>query len=99
MQFLVGGQVLRFDLVKFALITRINFDQYPGPVEITQMSSNRRLWETYMNENLHPKLVDLEDAFLSYQDVEDCWKLGFYYLVEGLLLVDEPWSKVNINFL
>ena len=52
-----------------------------------------------MNGDVHLKLSYLEDAFLSYKNVEDYWKLGFYYLVEGLLLADEPWSKVNIDFL
>ena len=63
------------------------------------MSSSRRFWEIYINDVVHPKLLDLEDAFLSCQDVEDCWKLGLCYLVEGLLLADESWSKVNIDFL
>ena len=71
-QFLIHGQVLRFGLVEFALITGLNFGQYPSLAEITQMSSSTRLWETYMNGDVHPKLADLEDAFLSCQDVEDC---------------------------
>ena len=52
-----------------------------------------------MNGDVHPKLSELEDAFLSYQDVEDCWKLDLCYLVEGLLLADESQSEVNIDFL
>ena len=53
------------------------------------MSRNRRLLEAYMNGNTYPKLSDLEDAFLYCRNVEDCWKLGLCYLVEGLLLGDE----------
>ena len=65
MQFLIGDQVLRFGLLEFTLITMLNFCQYPNPVEITEMSS-RRIWETYMNGDVHPKLSDLENAFLNY---------------------------------
>ena len=81
---------MRFGLVEFALITELNFGQYPSLAKTTQMSRSTRLWETYMNGDVHSKLADLEDAFLSFQDVEDCWKLCLFYLVEGLLLVDEP---------
>ena len=51
-----------------------------------------------MNGDIAPKLTDLENAFLSCKDVEDGCKLGLYYLVEGMLLPDEPTSKVNLNF-
>ena len=99
MKFLSGEQVLRFGLLVFALIIGLNFDQYPNLVEITKMSSSGRLGETYMNDDVHPKLSDLEDAFLSCGDVEDCWKPSLCCLVEGLLLIDEPTSKVNLDFL
>ena len=47
MQFLIGSQILRFGLVEFALITGLNFGQYPNPAQTTQMSSSIRLWEMY----------------------------------------------------
>ena len=50
-----------------------------------------------MNDNVAP--TNLENAFLSCEDVEDGQKLGFCYLVEGLLLSYEPMSKVTIDFL
>ena len=49
-----------------------------------------------MNNDVAPKLTDLENAFVSCDDVEDGWKLDLCYLVEGLLLADEPKSKVNL---
>ena len=52
-----------------------------------------------MNDDVASKLSDLEDAFLSCEDIEDCWKLDLCYLDEGLLLADEPTSKVNLNYL
>ena len=48
------------------------------------MSSSTKLWDTYTNANVSSKLADLEEAFISYEDVEDCWKLDLYYLVEGV---------------
>ena len=76
MQFLIGGQVLRFGLIEFAFITGLNFGQYPSHVEVTEMNSSTRLWETYLNKVASPKLADLEEAFQSCEDMEDCWKLG-----------------------
>ena len=35
------------------------------------MSTSRRLVETYMNGDVVPKLTDLENIFLSCEDVED----------------------------
>ena len=72
MKFLISGQILRFGLVEFTLIIGLNFGQYSSLAEITQMSSSTRLCETYMHGDVHPKLVDFENAFLSCQDVEDC---------------------------
>ena len=63
------------------------------------MSSSTRLRETYLNGVASLKLANLEEAFQSCEYVEDCWKLGLCYLVEPVLLVDAPWSKVNIDFL
>ena len=63
------------------------------------MSTSRRLVKTYINADVAPKLIDLENVFPSNGDVEDGWKLGFCYLVEGLLLAYELTSKVNIDFL
>ena len=71
MQFLIGDQVLRFGLFEFALITGLNFGQYPSHVELTEMSSST-LRETYMNGDVPLKLINLEEPFLSCQDVEDC---------------------------
>ena len=51
-----------------------------------------------MNDDVAPKLTDLENSFLSCEDVEDSWKLDFCYLVEGLLLAYKPTSKVNLAF-
>ena len=99
MNFFIGRKFLRFGLLGFALITRLNFGQYPNLAEITEMSMSRRLVETYMNGDVDMKVTDLENAFLSCEDVEDGWKLGLCYLVEGLLLADEPTSKVNLDFL
>ena len=90
---------MRFGLLEFALITGLNFSQYPNPSKVTEISTSRRPLETYMNGNVAPKLSDLEDAFLSCEDVEDYWKLGNLYLVESLLLADKPTSKVNLDFL
>ena len=92
MHFLIGGKVLRFGLLEFALMTGLNFGQYPNLAKIIEMSISRRLVETYMNGDVAPKLIDLGNAFLS---CEDGWKLG----LEGLLLADEPTSKVNLDFL
>ena len=66
---------------------------------ISEISMSRRLMETYMNDYIASKLADLENSFLNCEDVEDSWKLGFCYLVEGLLLADKPTSKVNLDFL
>ena len=52
-----------------------------------------------MNGDVALKLTNLENTFVSCDEVEDDSKLGLYYLVEGLLLVDEPTSKVNLDFL
>ena len=52
-----------------------------------------------MNDDVASKLTSLENVFVSCNDVEDGWKLGLCYLVEGLLLADEPTSKVNLDFL
>ena len=52
-----------------------------------------------MNGDVSSKLADLEEAFLSCQDMDDYWKLSLCYLVERLLLAHEPWSTVNIDFL
>ena len=90
---------MRFGSLEFQMITGLNFGQYRNPVKITNMSTNRRLVETYMNGDVAPKLTDLENAFLSCEDVDDGWKLSLCYWVEGLLLVDEPTSKVNLDFL
>ena len=54
------------------------------------MSNSTRLRETYLNGVASPKLVDLEEAFQSCEDVEDCRKLDICYLVEAVLLADEP---------
>ena len=62
-EFLIGGQVLRFGLIEFALITRLNFGQYPGQVELTQMSSSTRLQETYMDGDVSPKLADEQGQY------------------------------------
>ena len=43
MQFLIGGQILRFDLIEFAFITGLNIGQYPSHAELIEMSSNTRL--------------------------------------------------------
>ena len=99
MNFLIGGKVLRFRLLEFALIIRLNFGEYPNSIKIIEMTISRRLVETYMNNDVTSKLTDLENAFLSCEDVEDCWKLGLCYLVENLLFADEPTSKVNLDFL
>ena len=99
MQFLIGGQILRFGLIEFAFITGLKFGQYPSHVVLTEMSSSKRLLETYLNGDESPKLFYLAEVFQNCQDVEDCWKLRLYYLVEAVLLADEPWSKVNIDFL
>ena len=58
LQSIIGGQVLRFGLLEFVLIIGLNFGQYPNPTKITEMSSSRRLWETCMNGDVHPKLLD-----------------------------------------
>ena len=97
--FLIGGKILRFRLLEFALITGLNFSEYPNLAKIIEMSMSRRLMETYMNNNIASKLTNLENAFLTCEDVEDCWKLGLCYLVESLLLADEPTSKYNLDFL
>ena len=77
MNFFIGRKFLRFGLLGFALITRLNFGQYPNLAEITEMSMSRRLVETYMNGDVDMKVTDLENAFLSCEDVEDGWKLAF----------------------
>ena len=51
-----------------------------------------------MNGDIVPKVTNLENAFVNYDDMEDSWKLDLCYLVEGLLLADEPTSKVNLDF-
>ena len=48
-----------------------------------------------MNGDVAPKLTNLETTFISYKDMEDGWKFGLCYLVESLVLVDEPTTKVN----
>ena len=88
-----------FGLLKLALIIGLNFSQYPNPAKITKMSMSRRLVKTYINDDVAPKLTDLGNAFVSCDNVEDGWKLGICYLVEGLLLADEPTSKVKLDFL
>ena len=83
MKLLISGKVFRFGLLEFALIT------------CTWPKTN---W-VYLNGDVALKLTDLENAFLSCENVEDGWKLDLSYLVEGLLLADEPTSKVNLDFL
>ena len=63
------------------------------------MSTSRRLVETYMNGDITLKLIDLGNAFVGFDDVEDGWKFGLCHLVGGLLLADEPTSKVKLDFL
>ena len=58
MHFLVGRKFLRFRLLKFALITRLNFGQYPNRAKITEMSTSIWLVETYMNSDVTLKLID-----------------------------------------
>ena len=96
MHFLIGGKVLRFGLLNFVLITRLNFGQYPNLAKINEMSTSRRPVETYMNSDVALKLTNLENAFLSCEDVEDGWKLDLCYLVEDLLLLDEQTSRVHL---
>ena len=69
---------MRYGLFEFALITGLNFGEYPNHVEITKMSTSRRLMETYINGDVAPKLTNLENAFLSCKDVGDGWKLDLY---------------------
>ena len=90
---------MRFGLIEFAFITGLKFGQYPTHDVLTEMSSSKRLLQNYLNGDVSSKLGDLEAAFLNYVDVEDCWKIGLCYLVEVVLLIDEPWSKVNIDLL
>ena len=52
-----------------------------------------------MNSDVALKPSNLEYAVLTCEDVEDYWKLGLFYLVERLLLTDEPTSKVNLDFI
>ena len=65
MIFLIGGQVLRFGLLEFALIIGLNFGQYPNHAKITEISISRRLWKTYMNGDVHPKLSSLVSRWVS----------------------------------
>ena len=66
---------------------------------ISEISMSRRLAETYMNDDVASKQADLENSFLNCENVKDSWKLGFCYLIEGLLLVDKPTSTVNLDFI
>ena len=54
------------------------------------MSSSKRLLQNYLNGDVFLKLWDLEVAFLNCVDVQDCCKLGLCYIVEVVLLADEP---------
>ena len=49
-----------------------------------------------MNGDVVPKLIDLENVFVSCGDVENGWKLDFCYLVESLLLnVLGAWTDIT----
>ena len=43
MQFLIGGQILRFGLIEFSFITELKFGQYPTYDVLNKMSSSKRL--------------------------------------------------------
>ena len=62
MHILVGGKIFRFRLLEFALITRLNFSQFPNPAKISEMSTSRKLVETYMNGDVAPKFDKLGEC-------------------------------------
>ena len=71
MHLLIGEKILRLGLLEFASITGLNPSQYSNPAKISKISISRRLVETYMNGDVAPKVINLENALLSCQDVKD----------------------------
>ena len=72
---------------------------YQNTSNFIELFVNQIFIPTYNCHRISLKLTDLENAFVSCDDVEDGWKLDLYHLVENLLLADELTSKVNLDFL
>ncbi|PON57913.1 Ulp1 protease family, C-terminal catalytic domain containing protein [Parasponia andersonii] len=99
LQFFIGDSTLRFGLGEFALITALNFSKDLDVVKYKSMSSSMRLRETYLNNKANVRSSELEAAFLNCEEKEDVRKLGFCYLVDGLLMAQESSTKILMDML
>ncbi|PON65886.1 Ulp1 protease family, C-terminal catalytic domain containing protein [Parasponia andersonii] len=77
----------------------LNFAKDLDVVKYKSMSSSMRLRETYLNNAANVRSGELEAAFLNCEEKEDVWKLGLYYLVDRLLMVQESSTKIMMDML
>ena len=93
--FLLGTKTCRFGLGEFALVTGLNFGAGPSQAELEEHLSCDRLVTDYFNDAEKVKLSQLQVAFNNCTVVEDVYKLGLCFFVEGVLNAME--DKLHIR--
>ncbi|XP_062083121.1 uncharacterized protein LOC133789317 [Humulus lupulus] len=91
LHFLIGSTPCKFGVHEFALVTGLNCSCPPLAIELQPHLTSSRIIETYFNvqSNKYIKFLMLERAFTMCDQVEDLWKLGLVYFVEGVLMATE----------
>ncbi|XP_062076473.1 uncharacterized protein LOC133781482 [Humulus lupulus] len=90
----LGSRPCRFGRGEFALVTGLNFSSGPSETDLKKHLTSDRLIKEYFNDEETVKLMHLEAALKNCTIVEDAYKLGLCFFVEGVLLARE--GKLNV---
>ena len=82
----LGSRPCRFGRGEFALVTGLNFSSGPSETDLKKHLTSDRLIKEYFNDEETVKIMHLEAALKNCIVVEDAYKLGLCFFVEGVSL-------------